>query len=449
MRAVLKFGGGVLKDEEAFERVAGILGSNKDRENVVVVSAYQGITDALIGAAEGSVSDASFVPELLQKIKAQHLVAGVNGEALDEKLDALKQLLLETNRIAYLSREQKERITSFGERLSAFSLASYLNAWGLRARAVESEEAGILTDGVLEHAACKLKETKENMKKLENELRQGTVLVITGYYGIDISGRVTTFGRGGTDYSAGLIAAALDADVLEIWKDVEGFMSCDPKICEAAVKLDEITFREAKELGYFGAKILHPRALDCLEDATPHIVLKSVFNPSGSGTKVVRKCSVEGANARKLVTAIALKRGIAMIDVEGTNLVETPGGAAEIFSAIASRGIAIDAISTAQVNISFTVNEKDADNAKQVLEELNGVYVNTVTSRKGLALIGVVGENMLGQPSEAAALVFETLSRIGIEAKMISKSASDIDLSIIVPDKDLKTVLNALHEEFW
>ncbi len=449
MRAVLKFGGGVLKDEDAFERIAGILGSNKDRENVAVVSAYQGITDALIDAAEKSVSDAGFVPEFLQKLRKRHLVAGASVEALDEKLDALKRLLLETSRVAYLSREQKERITSFGERLSAFSLASYLNAWGLRARAVESEEAGILTDGVLEHAACRMNETRENMKKLENELSEGTILVLTGYYGIDATGRVTTFGRGGTDYSAGVVAAALDADVLEIWKDVEGFMSCDPKICENAVKLDEITFREAKELGYFGAKILHPRALDCLEDATPHIVLKSVYIPEGSGTRVVRKCSVEGASARTLVTAIAVKRGIAAIDVEGTNLVETPGGAAAIFSAIASRGINIDAISTAQVNISFTVNEKDADIAKQALEQLDGEYVNSVTSRKGLALVGVVGENMLGRTSEAVALVFETLSRIGIEAKMISKSASDIDLSVIVPDKDLKNVVNALHEELW
>ncbi|MFA6049213.1 MAG: aspartate kinase [Candidatus Micrarchaeia archaeon] len=448
VRAVLKFGGGVLRNEDAFERIAGILDTNKNRENIIVVSAYQGITDLLFEAAQKSVAEREFVSDLEAKVLKRHLVAGVDREALEEKLEELRKLLFEVNRFAYLSRENKERITSYGERLSAFALSAYLNAWGIKAVAYEAEEAGIVTDGVLEHAACRMKETRENLKRLEKPLREGNVVVITGYYGMDLKGRVTTFGRGGTDYSAGLVAAGMDADVLEIWKDVDGFMTCDPKLVEGAQRLDEITFREAEELGYFGAKILHPRAMDCLEDAGTEITLKNVLNPGGPGTRIVRKCSAETLPKRGVVTALATKRGIAAIDVEGTNLVEAPGGAAAIFSAVASRGISIDAISTAQVNISFTVNEADADSAVEVLEKMDGGFIGRVSSRKGLALIGIVGENMSGRICETAALAFQALSRIGVEAKMVSKSASDTDLSIIVPEKALKPAVVALHDEF-
>lgn len=438
----MKFGGGILCNNEAYAKIAKILEKNSSRENVLVVSAHKGVTDLLLETFEKHSKKK--VLKAIEKIREKHLFDGVDKKKIEKKLVQLQKKLEKCNANTL---QKKEEVSAWGEKLSALSLASYLKNKGFKAKPVESEEAGIITDGVMGNAACNIEKTTKNLSKYEKDLEDGA-LVLTGYYGVDSKGRTTTFGRGGTDYSAGFIARCLNANLLEIWKNVDGFMSCDPKLLKCAVKLDEISFLEAKELGYFGAAILHPRTFDYLENAKTKVVVKNIFKPNGKGTKIVRKKN-NSKHFKQLVTSVGVKRNIAVVDVEGTNLSEQAGGAAKIFSSIASRGISIDGISTAQVNISFTVDDKDADSALEALNALGQKYVQKASCKKNMALIGIVGEELMHSSSHAAGITFPALEKAGVSVKMISQSASGIDLSFLVKEQDVNTALNALHEKLW
>ncbi|MBU0586304.1 aspartate kinase, partial [Candidatus Micrarchaeota archaeon] len=378
MRTVMKIGGGILRSSRDLDLLKSILKTNEKRENVLVVSALKGVTDKLLEAyADGK----NIVPEL-RKLHESYLTR--KSERLDVAFHELGKLL----DLKKKSIERKERIACFGERLSAILIAEYLNFNGMNSVPMDSEECGIINDGKFERANCIMEKTKKNFSKNVVPKIKDNVLVITGFYGLDEKGNVVTFGRGGSDYSAGIVAACTDSDSLEIWKDVEGFMTADPRIVPDAKKLEEISFTEAQELGYSGAKILHPRTIDALEGSNVFVEIRSVLAPEKHGTKIV---SHRKADPNKPVTSIAAKKGIVIVDVEGGQMIDIPGVAGSIFSEVAVRGVSIDMITTSQVRIAFTVDSSKLDATKEVLQGMKGRVIEKYSVDPNMAIVSAVG----------------------------------------------------------
>jgi len=431
-----------LRDQKAFDRVAGIVKSLGNRENVLVVSAVNGVTDLLLQACDASLEGEEKVIEVMEKLRKIHSFDYYCAD-LDEKMMRLRRLLYGINYTNEVTPQVREVVASYGERFSAALLAEHLKRAGIDAEAVMADEAGIITDGRIGASRCLLGETKKNLKKLNHLLKQGKTLVVTGFFGKDETGKITTFGRGGSDYSAGVVAAGLEADRLEIWKDVEGFMTADPKKVEGAELLEEISFGEAKELGLFGAKILHPMTLEPLAGTGVEIEIKSVLAPEAEGTKIREKIDSKKRGSR-MAASIAVKKGISVINFEDARLAEESGGAATVFSRVAAEGAQVDAISTTQVSISFTVDSRDADRAVNALKNSSG---SAVTLTKNAAMIGVVGDQLKQKTSEVAARTFARLAKEGVEVEMISQGASDISLTLVVREEDVEKAVAAIHEE--
>ncbi len=433
-RAVLKIGGGILRSREDLETLAQILKMNSKRENVLVVSALQGVTDALLKAYEAG---ADITEELRQKHQSYF---DVKNAALERGFSELSELLRGKERTI----ERKERISSFGERLSSILVSEYLNSHGITSVSMNAEDCGIVADGRFENANCVMGKTKENFNSKVIPKIKGRTIVITGYYGIDSKGNVNTFGRGGSDYSAAVVAVAGEAQVLEIWKDVEGFMSADPRVVKDARKLDEITFEEAEELGYLGAKILHPRTMDVLQGSPVFAQIKSVLAPKKEGTRIVEKLGKERTN---LISSIASKKGVAIATIKGGKMVDEPGVAADIFVMATKAGVSVDTIATSQSSISFTVDEKDVDKLEAMLKKVENKLFDVFEIKRGLAMIGVVGEEMARKPGSAAG-IFTAVAGKGINVELISQAASGINITFMINAERAEDCVRAIHEEF-
>lgn len=437
MRAVLKIGGGILRNKEDLDRLVEILKMNAKRENVLVVSALNGVTDLLLDGYENGKN-------ITEELKQKHLsLLEKPKEALEEKLNELSELFLK------LASEGKnipikERIASFGERLSAILIAEYLNANEIPALAMDAEKCGIISNGRFENADCILKKTKKNFAKNVKPGIKEKTLVITGYYGSDKKGNVNTFGRGGTDYSAAIVAYACEADVLEIWKDVDGFMSANPKIIPNAKKLEEISFEEAKELGYFGAKVLHPRTVDVLRGTNIFAEIKNVFTPAQTGTQIREK---KQAKNEKIISSITAKKSIGLATIKGGKMVDAPGFAARIFNNVAKAGISIDTITTSQTCISFTFDDKNDERIKQILERICKKIGEECEIRKGCAVVSVVGEEMANMPG-IAARIFNVIAKKGINLELISQAVTGINITFMVEPEKADECIKIIHEEF-
>lgn len=432
MRAVLKIGGGILRNAQDLEMIAKILRMNSKRENIVVVSAFNGITNMLLDAY---AKKDDITGQLREKHAAYFAPQNPKVEGI---LAELGKRLKEGGDVA-----AKEWIASCGERLSALIIADYLNSAGIPALAMDAKECGIVTNGKMENASCIMDETIRNFGERVVPKINGNVLVITGYYGIDRRGRVTTFGRGGSDYSAAVVAVATDSQVLEIWKDVEGFMSADPRIVANAKKLPFITFDEARELGYLGSKILHPRTMDPLEGTEIYVEIKSVLAPERTGTKILKQRKLLG----KPITAVAAKKGVAIVNVRGGRMVEVPGAASEIFDAIAKAGISVDAIATSQTNISFTVDEKYVERVKIVLDEVKEGFLDSHEIKPGMALVGAVGEEMKNKVGIAQSILLAVAKR-GVSVEMMTADATQENVTMIVRKECADECVRAIHDEF-
>ena len=442
----MKIGGGILKDKESFGRIAGILEARKNRENIIVISALHGITDLLLEACEKAKKGEENIEVIAEEIRKRHLeiVNGNASEKFEMKMKRLKRLLYGINYIQEISPEVREVVLSFGERLSALIMAEFLNSKGIESIPLESEDAGIVSDGKTGHANCIINKTRENFEsKVIPVIKAGKTAIITGFYGIDENGKVNTFGRGGSDYSAGVAAVCADASILEIWKDVAGFLTADPRMVKEARKLEVISFDEAEELGYFGAKILHPRTMDVLRmKENVYAEIKSVFHPEEKGTIIARE-----STQKKTVTALASKKDIAVVTVEGGMMADAPGVALAVFSKMAENGIPIDAIATAQTNISFTIDPQDVYKAKGALMQIRSNIIEKYKVDENRALVGVVGQNMR-HTRGVAARVFSAVAKEGINLEMISQGASEIDLSFVIRSEYVEKAVNAVHKEF-
>ncbi|HEY9245473.1 MAG TPA: aspartate kinase, partial [Candidatus Methanoperedens sp.] len=336
-------------------------------------------------------------------------------------------------------------ISSYGERLAAPILCGSLKSIGVKSRSFTGGEAGIITNE--EYGNAKPLEIAYSLVKerIEPFLEAG-IPVITGFIGESESGIITTLGRGGSDFSASIIGAALKADEIWLWKEVHGILTTDPKIVPEARTIPVISYIEAMELSYFGAKVLHPNAIEpAIRHGIP-VRVKNTFDPDSTGTIVVK----DQKQSRDIVKAVTVIKNVALINISGAGMVGTIGVAARVFTTLANVGVNIIMISqgSSEANISIVVNENHLDRAaKAIKSEFKNGIIKEVTHDRNISVVAVVGAGMANTPG-VAGRVFWGLGKAGVNVIMISQGSSQHNISFAVSEEDARKAVQILHKEF-
>ncbi len=335
-----------------------------------------------------------------------------------------------------LTARTKDLTASFGERISARILAACLCRIGINARAIDSWDCGFITSNEF-GAARLLSDSPEKIKKIVSSL--DFLPVTTGFIGKSREGNITTLGRGGSDLSASLIGAAVQAEVIEIWTDVSGIMTSDPRLVPNAKTLASMSFQEAAELSFFGAKILHPKTIEPAVKSKIPVLVKNSFKPEDPGTLILS----ENMKTQGLI-AVTLKKEVVCVNLYSTGMLEAPGFLSRVFEIFKKHGISIDVVATSEVNISLTLDHPDGlEKAEAELSEFAEVHVE-----KDRAIICLVGEDLKRTPG-IAGKVFKILGDANINIEMISQGASQINLTFVVKSSDGEKAVRALHRKFF
>ncbi len=417
---ILKFGGTSVGTAEAFDQVAKIVARarQQDSQVVVVTSAMSGVTDTLINAAKAAAAgDRKPYREAREDLMAKHqMVAGqligdgveraALGRLFDARLTAFERLCRSVDVLGELTPRGLDVISGTGERLSAPLLASVLRANGVAAEWVDAAEI-VVTDDNFGNADPLIEPTTVHAKsRLQPLLNGGVVPVITGFVGATKDGISTTLGRGGSDYSAAILGAALHADEVQIWTDVNGIMTADPRVVPTARTIPEISYIEAAELAFYGAKVLHPKTiLPAVERDIPILVLNT-FEPDHAGTLLVK----EPKPSKDVAKAITAIKGLTMIIVEGRGMLGVPGIAARTFTAVARAGANVLMISqsSSEQSISFVIREADRDAVigqlqGEMAREMAHHHIDHVRPLDGIVIVAIVGAAMKGTPGVSSA----------------------------------------------
>lgn len=460
---VMKFGGTSVGDAMCIRRSAQIVANAAKRYPVVaVVSAMSGVTNRLIEAAQNAKrGDREAGKSLVDALGKQHFEA-LGALVASEETRApvqgrIKEILGEASRLyegTALLRELTPRtldaISSLGERLCAPVFAAALAELGGRGTAIEATEL-IMTDSFHGGAEPLTEPTrKKSQARLGSLLKEGIVPVVTGFIGATADGALTTLGRGGSDYSATILGAALDAEEIIIWTDVEGVLTADPRLVSDARTIPEISYREAAELAYFGAKVLHPKTLRPVLPAGIPVWIRNSFAPEKPGTKITAKGRSIGGGVKAL-TAI---RDVALISVGGPGIVGVTDVVGRTFSTTAELRAEVLLISqsSSQNDICFIVAKAHAQSTlealrKEFAQDLAHEVVEHITMDPNIAIVAVVGENMRGTPG-VAGRTFHCLGQEGVNIIAIAQGSSETNISFVVYDKSVKQALLATHREF-
>jgi len=464
MRLVMKFGGTSVGDGGRILQAARIVERQRQAgaEIAVVVSALGGVTDALIGAATSAaagdgVSFSGTRAQLEHKHRAAIQAAVEEAAArqrlereVAERLDNFESLCRSIHVLGELTPRALDLVGSIGERFSAAILADVLLERAVPARSVVATEL-IVTDDHFGAANPLFEPTRERVReRLEPLLAAGTVPVVTGFVAATAAGLVTTLGRGGSDYSAAILGSCLEADEIWIWTDVSGVLSADPRIVPEARTLPEISYAEAAELAYYGAKVLHPRTIrPAVERGIPVRILNS-FEPEHPGTRIVAQPSRKGHPVRA-ITAI---RDLSQISVEGSGMLGVPGIAGKLFSAVAREGISVLMISqsSSEHSICFVVPRAAGARALQALQrefelELARRDIDRIWADDQIGIVSVVGAGMRGMPG-LAGKVFGALGRGGVNILSIAQGSSEHNLSCVIAAGDADQAVRLIHDEF-
>ncbi len=461
MKLLMKFGGTSVADGECIMKVARIVADQAKKDRVVVVvSALKDVTDQLTESLERARDgDEKFVQDFIQRLTERHLTTArkaVGSEVRKEVELAIKALVSELERVLmgvmYLGEvtpRSRDYVLSFGERLSIPILWGALHSLGLKARHHTGREAGIVTDSNFGEARPLLDVTKQQVRKrLGPLLEEGVIPVVAGFIAADEEGVVTTLGRGGSDYTATVIGAALDVDEVWIWTDVDGLMTTDPKILPSAKRIPEISFAEATEMAVFGVKSMHPRALEPAMEQNIPVRIRNTFHPENPGTLIVKEQKIKPGT---VVKAVTLVKDVALVTVSGAGMVGTPGTAAKVFDILGRSHVNILMISqsVSEANISLVIRRALL---KKAVEALRGALlgrdlIGEVTAEKDVCIVAVVGAGMRGTLG-VAARVFGAVARRGINIRMIAQGSSELNISFVVKEADGPKAVRAVHEEF-
>jgi aspartate kinase len=446
---VMKFGGTSVQDAKAIDRVAQIVQGRLADRPVVVVSAMAKVTDSLLamGKAAGS-GDRKTALKMARTLRERHydtagellgtaLFTEFHGD-LGADFEDLDELLRGIGAVGEITPRTYDYVASFGEVLSSKIVAAAFVAHGLPGVHVDSRQC-LLTDSSYMRAVPQFDETNDRLRKRVQPLvESGKVPVMGGFIGANRSGITTTIGRGGSDFSAAIFGAALNAQRIEIWTDVDGMMTTDPRLTREARRIKVISFDEAAELAYFGAKVLHPATvLPAVQQNIPVFVLNSM-NPTCEGTKITARAP----RCSNIFKAIALKKKITLVEVASPRRLLVHGYLKSIFEAFDNHNVAVDVVSTSEVSVSVTAETNEAIPA--LAADLAKIADVKYEGRK--AIVCLVGENLRETPG-IAAKVFGILENVKI--RMISQGASEINLTFVIEEDDAAEVVRRLHHAFF
>jgi aspartate kinase len=450
---VMKFGGTSLGDAERIRTAATLVQERIAEKPFVVVSAVgssmgadgqkrKKVTDLLIAAGERAMAGDPLSG--FSELQARHYEViddlGISREIIESDLSELNDLLRGVFLIKELTPRTMDYIMSFGERMSCKLLGEELKRRGLSAAAAMSYDIGFITDSKFGHARP-VADASEMIRKAVGE-RPEDIIVTTGFVGRNAAGEITTVGRQGSDFSASYFGAALAAREVQIWTDVDGVLTADPSIIPDAKSLDRMTFREAAELSYYGAAVLHPSTMiPAVEKGIPIRVLNT-FKPSSPGTVILPTIP----DVPTGVKSVVYKEDITLINVVSTRMLGQAGFMAHMFEVFSKHDVVIDMIATSEISISMTSwNDKGIEAAAK---ELRASEVADVTVEPGKAIICVVGSGMRHAVGTASR-TFGAVGAAGVNIEMISQGASEINIALLVKNEDIETSVRALHDEFF
>jgi aspartate kinase len=445
----MKFGGTSVGDVAAFERVFHIVSTQIEKHPVVVVSAMTKVTDALLNAFEiakkGEFAEAfaSLEPHFERHIEvSKHFILDGSPNAFSGELEfargELSDLLIRVSRRSLPLSMLKDAIVSYGEQLSSRLLAEVLKAKGVNARQVDSRRL-IVTDDEY-GAAQPIWDETEKLVQLELRplIESGEVPIMGGFIAASRGGETTTLGRGGSDYSAAIVAAALRASELQIWTDVTGVMTCDPRICGEARTIPVLSYEEAAELAYFGAKVLHPKTIKPAVDHHIPVRVCNTFEPNEVGTMVL----ATSGEAPNKIKSIAHKKNITILRITSARMLGAYGFMSAVFQVFDRHRTVIDVISTSEVSVALTLD--NSESVEKVVEDLR--RLGEVEVESGYAVICVVGEGLRASTG-LAAKIFSTIDDVNIS--LVSHGASSVNLTFVVREEFVADVIKKLHKEFF
>ncbi|MCF1191838.1 bifunctional aspartate kinase/homoserine dehydrogenase I [Mangrovimonas sp. AS39] len=456
---VLKFGGTSVGSVENINQVIGILKEYSEENKVIaVVSAVGGITDKLLKSGYlAQIKDESYISEF-EEIKGIHLYILSNLipncpqttlEALEKKLNRLRSLLDGIYLINELSPKTSDKLVSFGELLSSFIIAEAMKERGLNAVRKNSQEL-IITDSQFTKAEVKYDLTFNNIKSYFKSNNQ-SITILPGFISKSEAGEITTLGRGGSDFTAALLAAALEVERLEIWTDVSGMFTANPKLVKQAYPIEKLSYQEAMELSHFGAKVLYPPTVQPVLSKNIPLVIKNTMDPKATGTFISNNYGVNGLTVR----GISNINNTALLTLEGSGMIGIPGFSKRLFEALANHKINIIFITQAssEHSICFGINASDSQLAQEVIDqtfeyEISLNKINPILVEEDLAIVALVGDNMKNHQGISGKM-FSTLGRNNINVRAIAQGASEKNISAVIAERDVKKALNSLHEVFF
>jgi len=445
---VMKFGGTSVESAAAIERVASIVKDRLDRKPIVVVSAMGKTTNKLLALAQAAIhgNREEYIRQLhdlrdFHSREARQVVPLAQRAELDRVLDDEFQEMTELVKglavLGELTPRSIDAISSYGERLSSYIVALAFEHYGVPSIHVDSRTV-IVTDNRHTQAAPILADTYNRLASTVAPLAQQRVVVMGGFIGSTIEGVTTTLGRGGSDFTASIVGAGVNAEEIQIWTDVDGMLTADPTIFPGGHRVKIISFAEAAELAYFGAKVLHPATvIPAIERNIPVLILNS-RRPSVPGTRIVAE-TVKGGNA---VKSIACKRRITLVNIHSTRMFMAHGFLRRIFEIFDRYETPVDMISTSEVSVSLTID--NPAHLEKIVSEMS--EFSQVSTEPDQAIVCLVGENIRHTPG-VAARAFGSLG--GLNIRMISQGASLLNLSFVIAENDVNPAVEALHREFF
>lgn len=456
---VLKFGGTSVANSENISRVIDILSSRiKDEKLVVVVSALGGVTDMLIRVGElANNKDQKFL-ELFEEIRKRHkevwteLIGDGHKEEfryLEEQLESLKQILKGVFLINEFSPKTRDKVLSFGELLSSYILSQALSQ-KLKDVVLKDSRELIVTDSNFTQADLQIDKTKKRVSSFFKE-NKARLTILPGFISRSEDGETTTLGRGGSDFTAAIIAAVVGASTLEIWTDVSGMFTAHPKLVRQAFPIAELSYQEAMELSHFGAKVLYPPTIQpALQKQVP-IRIKNTFEPEAEGTFITHRVN----NDHGIIKGISHLDGIALITLEGNGMIGIPGFSKRMFEALANNKVNVILITQASSEHSICVGilQKDASLAQKAINnefayEMSLNKINPTRVETDLAVIAVIGDNMKGHQGVSGKM-FSALGTNNVNIRAIAQGASELNISAVIDSRDVKKALNTLHYKFF
>ena len=452
-----KFGGTSVADADRYRHVAQLLLAREEAIQVTVVSAMKGVTDGLIDVARLAATGNEAWRERWHELRARHRAAAVSllGEQvgdtiewLDARFERLAEILGALAVIGELPQEVLDRVQGLGEVFSAQLLGRHLQALGEDADVLDAREVLVVNHGELgvdvdwKASAAKL--------ALWRQTHPARRLVVTGFVARDRKGNITTLGRNGSDFSGAIFAALFNADELHIWTDVDGVLSADPRVVPEAVQLETLSYDEACELAYFGAKVVHPQTMSpAIERGLP-IIIRNTFHSEHPGTRITATSAGGGP-----IKGLTLSPDLAVLNVEGTGLIGVPGTAERVFAALRNAQVSVVMISqgSSEHSICCVVKQGEAERARTAVSqafshELAAGQVQRVQLTGGVSVLAAVGDGMAGQPGVAARL-FEALGRAQVNILAIAQGSSERNISVAIAGKDATKALRAAHAGFW